>query len=88
LTTPSTISRAQAVGLAKKFPLRGVLRDLGAAVARELANEMQAANLRAADYADFKEVSDIARDRVTKLLLTDEGQEFARSVRDHLKLRG
>lgn len=88
LLTPSTVLKAQAIDIARRCPLRGVLRDLGAVAAREVANEMQASGLRPADYADHREIADIVLERIAKMLLDDTGSEFAASVRDHLRVRG
>jgi len=87
LLTPSSVLRAQAVDIAKRCPLKGVLRDLGALAAGAISLEMEASGLRVADYADQNEVAGILLERVSQLLLDEEG-EFARSVRDHLRLRG
>lgn len=87
LTTPSTVQKELAVHIAKECALRNVQRDLGAVVAREIANEMQASNLRPADYADFVEISTIAQERLVAQLLKDP-TEFVRSVAEHLRMRG
>lgn len=85
--TPSTISREQVLHLAKTCPLDPIIRDLGAVVARELANELSAANLRPADYAEFAELGPIVRDRVIKVLLKNPN-DFLGSVAQHLRMRG
>ena len=51
MTTPSSITREQAVQLAKSCRIRPIIRDLGALAAREMANELTAANLRPAKEA-------------------------------------
>lgn len=87
LTTPSTVQKELAIHAAKECAFRNVQRDLGAVVAREIANEMQAANLRPADYADIVEISTIAQERLVAQLLKDP-TEFVRSVAEHLRMRG
>lgn len=88
LTTPSSVTKAQAVHSAKNCALRGVLRDIGAVAVRELANELGVAGLRPADYSEHEEVARVLKDRVLRALTDDTDGEFARSVREHLRMRG
>ena len=87
LTTPGSITRAQAVTLAKDCRIDPLLRDLGALAAAEMANEMSAANLRPADFADHEEIGMILRDRLIKQLL-DKPDSFYRALGEHLRARG
>jgi len=87
LNVPSSISREQAIYLAKNCPIRQVIRDLGALTAREMANEMSAANLRPADFSTHDEIGTILRDRIVKQLL-GHPDEFFRALGEHLQARG
>jgi hypothetical protein len=87
LNTPGSITRAQAVALAKECRIEPLIRDLGALAAGEMANEMSAANLRAADFAEQDEIGSILRDRIVKQLL-DAPESFYRALGEHLRARG
>ena len=87
MNTPSSITRQQAVQLAKDCRIQPIVRDLGALAAREMANEMTAANLRPADFAEHDEIGTILRDRIVKQLL-GKPDEFFRALGEHLRARG
>ena len=87
LNTPGSVTRAQAVALAQDYRIDSLLRDLGALAAAGMANEMSAANLRAADFADQEEIGSILRDRIVKRLL-DQPDSFYRALGEHLRARG
>lgn len=87
LVTPSSVTKAQAVDAAKRFELRGVLRDIGAVSARALADELEASGLRPADYAGFEEVSKIVQERVVRELL-GKPEEFTKVLNEFLRMRG
>ena len=87
LNTPGSITREQAVVLAKDCRIDPLLRDLGALAAGAMANEMTAANLRPADFSEQDEIGSILRDRIVKRLL-DQPDSFYRSLGEHLRARG
>lgn len=87
LITPSSGAHAKALHVAQHCKLDAVLRDLGAVVAREFANELQAANLRPADYAEFADLGPIIRARVMELLRSDP-KVFLASLGEQLRMRG
>jgi hypothetical protein len=87
LTLPSGVSREQAYRCVKEYPLEGVLRDLATVAARDLADEMSQAGLRASDYADEEGLPKLLADRIIEELKAAP-EVFEQTVRDQLKMRG
>jgi len=88
LTTPSSVTKEQAIHTARKCPLH-LMRDLGALAARDMANELEAASLRPSDCVQFQEVIDIVRDRIIRDLLDGPGADaFNKAMAEFLALRG
>jgi hypothetical protein len=69
MTMPSPVSIEIATNVADNFDIETVVRDLGAIVAREFANELQRMALRPADYATIPDLTNILAIRVASYLM-------------------
>jgi len=86
LTRPSKLSLDVADQVVRRMPLDGLYRDVGAVAARVLADELEQASLRPADYADLPDLPKVVAKRIVGYLLRSE--EFARSFSEYLAARG
>ncbi len=86
LNRPSGISMELAVQAVRKMPMDRIFRDIGAIVAREIADELESQGLRPADFATLDELPRVVGKRVTSYLLRSE--EFSRALLQALQARG
>ena len=87
INLPSGITKQQAQDIIKALPLKIVMRDLGAVLAREIGNELMAHALRPADFSNLPDLSKMVSARVSEVLAKNP-EEFAESLLDFLKLKG
>lgn len=87
LVSPSELSRRLVKKIVRELPLNNILQDLGAIVARELADFIDASALRPADYADLPDLGEVLSERVMQELGRDP-DAFSEALRNQLRLRG
>jgi hypothetical protein len=86
LIRPSKLSMDLAAQVVREMPMDGLFQDLGAAVARVLADELEKRGLRPADYANLPDLPQVAAKRVVGYLLRSE--EFVGAFTRNLTSRG
>lgn len=86
MVRPSTISMELAAQAVRQMPMDRAFRDIGAILAREVADELERQGLRPADYANLDDLSQVVGRRVTSYLLRSE--EFSRALLQGLQARG
>jgi hypothetical protein len=87
MNLPSGVTRELASQAIDQIDLDLILRDLGALVAREIANELDAMALRPADYAHLPDLPQLMARKVAKAL-SAVPEVFAAALIEQLKLRG
>lgn len=86
LTSPAKLDFDMAAQMLAALPLDTVLRDLGAVVAREYADELERRGLKPSNYAPVEGLSAKVATRIAKNIAKSE--VFAQSFVDHLGMRG
>ena len=86
LTSPSEMSREHAVAIASEMPLEAVAGDAGRIAGMALADALEAAGLRPADYMLSQDAVAVLTKRLAQHLT--ETPMFERSFRAALKMRG
>lgn len=87
LTLPSGVTKELATQAIEQLDLTQVLKDIGAIVAREIANELEAMNLRPADYVALPDMPQMVASMVAGELASAP-EEFVQALIEQLKLRG
>ena|ERR1700677_4474568 len=87
INLPSGISKQQAQDIIKALPLKIVMRDLGAVLAREIGNELMAHALRPADFSSLPDLAKMVAARVAEALAKNP-EEFSESLLDLLRMKG
>ena len=86
LIRPSKLSFDVAAQAVRAMPIDGLYRNIGAAAAQVLADELERRSLRPADYANLPDLPKVAARRILGYLLRSE--EFARAFSEQLAARG
>jgi hypothetical protein len=86
LVRPSQLSLDIAEQVVEEMPLKEVCWDIGAVVARIVADNLEAQRLRAADYADTPDLSKVMARRIVDKLMKSEA--YSQSFSEHLAKRG
>jgi hypothetical protein len=87
LTMPSGVTKELATQAIEQLDLTQVLKDIGVIVAREIANELEAMNLRPADYVALPDMPQMVASMVAGELASAP-EEFVQALIEQLKLRG
>jgi hypothetical protein len=87
MNLPSGVTRELAAQAIDQIDLNRIFRDLGALVAREIADELDAMALRPADYVDLPDLPKLMAGKVSKALASVP-ETFVVALIEQLKLRG
>lgn len=87
LITPSDVLRKQAQGCIERCSVEHILEDLAQVTADEVGDELHAAGLRPADFADMEELPAIVSRRLIAALQTPPA-DFVKNLRETLRLKG
>lgn len=86
LTRPSKLDQEFAIQIVQALELDTVFRDLGAVVARELADEMESQGMKPSDYRFAEGLGQSLAKKIAKNIAKSE--VFETALRLHLGMRG
>jgi hypothetical protein len=87
LNSPSEVSKELALQAIESMDLSQIMKDLGALVAGQIAIDLSAMSLKAADYANMPDMPQMVADRLGKEIQKAPTQ-FVAALIENLKLRG